>query len=161
MPAVKDLATWQLDHKQGVLWEVVLKAVAGYVAIIGAVITAFKYIDDKARQRVQDRNAELRQWEQDRREERKDFLQERKAVYGRLGLSLARIMNYDPDDPEWNKAKEKFFELYWGELRLVADEAVMEAVEPFSDALYTAKTEQDKEAFITMSTPLREHAVSL
>jgi hypothetical protein len=139
------LATWQLDHKQGPLWEVVLKAVSGYVAIIGAVITAFKYIDDKARQRVQDLNADLRQREQDRREKRKDFLQQRQAVYFRLGQSLARIMNYDPPSSEWNAAKEKFFEIYWGEIPLVADTAVMEAVEPFSDALFAAKTKEDKE----------------
>jgi hypothetical protein len=150
------LESWQLDHKQGLLWEVVLKAVAGYVAIIGAVITAFKYIDEKARQREQDRNAELRQREQDRREERKDFLQERQAVYRRLGLSLARIMNYDPPDSEWNPAKEKFYEIYWGEIPLVADEAVMKVVEPFSDVLHRAKTKQDKEAFTNQVSAITE-----
>jgi len=150
------LATWQLDHKQGPLWEVVLKAVAGYVAIIGAVITAFKYIDDRARQREQDRNAQLRQREQDRREERKDFLQQRQTVYLRLGLSLARIMNYDPDDPEWNQAKERFFELYWGEIPLVADEAVMRVVEPFSEDLHGAKTKEDKEALANQVSAITE-----
>jgi hypothetical protein len=150
------LATWQLDHKQGLLWELVLKAVAGYVTIIGTVITAFKYIDEKARQRDQDRNAELRQRAQDRREERKDFLQERQAVYRRLGLSLARIMNYDPADPEWNPAKEKFYEIYWGEIPLVADEAVMKVVEPFSDVLHGARTKQDKEAFTDQVSAITE-----
>jgi hypothetical protein len=140
-----NLATWELDHKQGLLWEVVLKAVAGYMAIIGAVITAFKYIDDKARQRGQDR-----------REERKDFLQERQAVYRRLGLSLARIMNYDPPDPEWNPAKEKFYEIYWGEIPLVADEAVMKVVEPFSDVLHRVKTKKDKEAFTNQVSAITE-----
>jgi hypothetical protein len=48
------LAAWQLDGKEGSLWEIVLKAVAGYIAVIGAVITAFKYIDEKTRQREQD-----------------------------------------------------------------------------------------------------------
>ena len=148
------LATWQLDHKQGLLWEVVLKAVAGYVAIIGAVITAFKYIDDKALQR-----------EQDRREERKDFLQERQAVYRRLGLSLARIMNndppdpewdHDPPDPEWDHAKEEFYKIYWGEIPLVADEAVMKVVECFSDELHKAKTKQDKEAFTNQVSAITE-----
>jgi hypothetical protein len=149
-----NLATWKLDNKQGLLWEIVLKAVSGYVAIIGAIITAFKYIDEKTRQRVQDKNAELRQREQDRREERKDFLRERQAVYRRLGLSLATIMNYDPPDPEWSAAKEKFFEIYWGEIPLVADEAVMEVVEPFSDALYGAENKQHKDAFIDQVTAI-------
>ena len=56
-------------------------------------------------------------------------------------------MNYDPPDPEWNPAKEKFYEIYWGEIFLVADEAVMKVVKPFSYALHRAKTKQDKEAF--------------
>jgi hypothetical protein len=155
------LATWQLDHKQGLVWEVVLKAVAGYVAIIGAVITAFKYIDEKARQREQDRNAELRQREQDRREERKDFLQERQAVYRRLGLSLVRIMNYDPPDPEWNPAKEKFYEIYRGEIPLVADEAVMKVVEPFSDVLTGRRRNRIKKLSLIRSAPLRKHAGNL
>lgn len=97
-----------------------------------------------------------KQREQDRLDERKDFLQERQAVYRRLGLSLARIMNYDPPDPEWNPAKEKFYELYWGELPLFADKAVMKEVERFSDILYEAKTTQDKAAFANQVRAITE-----
>ena len=86
----------------------------------------------------------------------KNFLQERQAVYRRLGLSLARIMNYDPPDPEWNPAKEKFYEIYWGEIPLVADEAVMKVVEPFSDVLHRAETKQDKEAFTNQVSAITE-----
>ena len=102
-------------------------------------------------------------WKQDRREETKDFLKERQAVWGRLGLSLARIMNYDPGDRDpsgvrdlWNEAKEKFYEIYWGEIPLVADEAVMKVVEPFSDVLHRAKTKQDKEAFTNQVSAITE-----
>ena len=65
-------------------------------------------------------------------------------------------MNYDPLDPEWNPAKEKFYEIYWGEIPLVADEAVMKAVKPFSDVLHRAKTKQDKEAFTNQVIAITE-----
>ena len=130
-----NLATWQLEEKQARLWDVVLKAVAGSVAIIGALITASKYIDEKVQQR-----------EQDWREKRKDFLQEQQAVYGRLGRSLARIMNHDPGDTDWNLVKEEFYEIYWGEIPLVADEAVMNLLKEFSDKPHEAKTKENKEA---------------
>jgi hypothetical protein len=121
-----------------VLWEVVLKAVAGCVAITGALIAVFKYIGEKTRQR-----------EQDEREKRKDFYRKRQAVYRRLGLSLATIMWYDPDVPEdvdeWNSAKKKFYEIYWGKIPLVADEAVMNLLRVFSDKLHKASS-GDKEA---------------
>ena len=143
-------ATWQLEDKQAKLWDVVLRAGAGCVAIIGAAITVFKYFEDKARQRKQDLNAELRQMEQDRREKIKDFLQERQTVYRRLGLSLATIMYYDPHDSrdveEWNSAKKKFYEIYWGEIPLVADDAVMDLLKPFSAKLHKAESKEDKEA---------------
>jgi hypothetical protein len=139
------LATWRLDGKQGALWDIVLKSISGYIAVIGAVITAFKYIDDKSRQRDQDHRAAILQIEQDDRNKRKDFLQQRQAIYSRLGQALATIMNYDPNDAQWNPAKEKFYEIYWGELPFVADEAVMKKVEPFSDDLYGTSTKEEKE----------------
>lgn len=151
------LAAWRLDGKEGLLWEIVLKAVAGYVAVIGAVITAFKYIDEKARQREQDLKAEFRQREQDSRDDKKDFLKERRDVYKRLGAALAAIMNHDPDDPNddgWIPAKEKFYEIYWGEIRLVADGPVMALVEAFSDALFGAENSEQKQALADQVTQI-------
>jgi hypothetical protein len=140
------LAAWQLDGKEGSLWEIVLKAVAGYIAVIGAMITAFKYIDEKTRQREQDLKAEFRQREQDSRDDKKAFLKERQDVYKRLGAALAVIMNHDPNDDGWIPAKEKFYEIYWGEIRLVADVQVMALVEAFSNALFKVENSEQKKA---------------
>jgi hypothetical protein len=120
------LASWNLNNDQAHLWEITLKAVAGYLALTGALIAALKYIDERAEHN-----------EAAQRESRKAFLEKRQDVYFRLGLSLARIMNHDPGDSDWEPAKEEFFTLYWGEIPLVADKAVSEAVEQFSDALYS------------------------
>jgi hypothetical protein len=138
------------------IWETILKAVAGYVAVLGAVVTAFKYIDEKARAREQDLKAEVRQREQDVRDEKKDFLKERQDVYKRLGAALADIMNHDPDDPrdeeKWPAAKKNFFNIYWGEIRLVADETLMGLVEKFSDDLFATETSEQKEALADQVT---------
>jgi uncharacterized membrane protein YcjF (UPF0283 family) len=91
------LSKWELSQNQARLWKVVLKAIAGYLAIIAAVITAFKYIDERREHR-----------ENAQRELRRAFLEQRRTVYLRLGLSLARIMNYDPGDSEWESTKEDF-----------------------------------------------------
>ena len=144
------LSAWHLDKPQGLIWETIIKAVAGYVAVLGAVVTAFKYIDEKARGREQDLKAEVRQREQDVREDKKDFLKERQDVYKRLGAALADIMNHDPDDPrdeeKWPAAKRTFFEIYWGEIRLVADDTVMILVEKFSVDLYATENSEQKQA---------------
>ena len=124
-----------LSQSEARLWEIVLKAIAGYLAIIGAVITAFKYIDDRAEHR-----------QQTERELRRPFIEQRQAVYIRLGLSLAGIMNLDPDDGAiWNRAKEDFYRIRWGEIPLVADGFVMKTVEVFSNALHLASSRDDKE----------------
>lgn len=79
------------------------------------------------------------------RELRRPFLEQRQAVYLRLGRSLSDIMNHDPGDDEWDPAKEKFFTIYWGEIPLVYDKGVAESLEPFSDKLHSAETSEDKE----------------
>jgi hypothetical protein len=151
------LAAWRLDGKEGLLWEIVLKAVAGYVTVVSALITAFKYIDEKARQREQDLKAEARQREQDSRDDQKDFLKERRDVYKRLGAALAGIMNHDPDDPNddgWILAKEKFYEIYWGEIWLVADGPVRALVEAFSDTLFGVENSDQKQALADQVTKI-------
>jgi hypothetical protein len=139
-----DLAQWELSPSQARLWEVVLKAIAGYLAIIGAIITAFKYIDERTEHR-----------ENAQRELRRAFLEQRQTVYRRLGLSLANILNYDPGDDEWEPAKQEFYRIYWGEIPLVSDEGVAKALEPFSDTLYSA-TREDKKQLAELSTVISE-----
>jgi hypothetical protein len=130
----KTLAQWTLSEGQVRIWDIILKAFAGYMAISGALIAALKYLDDKA-------NAT----EIARREASKDFFAKRQEVYFRLVQSIAEIINHDPGDPEWNPAKEAFWKIYWGEIGLVSDKYVAEAVETFSDALWNHE-KNDEEA---------------
>ncbi len=43
-----ELKNWHLNDDQGRIWEIVLKAIAGLLAISGAIVAVLKYLDDKA-----------------------------------------------------------------------------------------------------------------
>jgi len=43
-----ELKNWHLDGDQGRIWEIILKAIAGLLALSGAIVAVLKYLDDKA-----------------------------------------------------------------------------------------------------------------
>lgn len=138
----KSLAAWHLDDDQSHMWEVILKAAAGYLTLMGTFVAVFKYMDERV-----ERN------EAAQRESRKAFFEKRQDVYFRLGLALARIMNHDPDDSndhDWIPAKEQFYSLYWGEISLVSDQRVTESVEKFSNALHSVTNKAQKDALANL-----------
>jgi hypothetical protein len=119
------LRAWQLKPEQGRIWEIILKAIAGLLALSGAIVAVLKYLDDKA--------AAVRANE---REATRDLLATRQETYGRLIRSMAKIMNYDPGDDKWDDAQTGFFEIYWGDLRWVWNKEVEGAAGKYSDALF-------------------------
>ena len=126
-----DLRSWRLDPYQGRLWEIILKALAGLLALSGAIVAVLKYLDDKA--------AAARASE---RETIKDLLAMRQDIYVRLIKTMAKLINRDPDDPrdsDWLPLQDTFFEIYWGELRWVWNEGVESAARKYSDALWEYK----------------------
>jgi hypothetical protein len=123
-----DLKNWHLDANQGRIWEIILKAIAGSLALSGAIVAVLKYLDDKA--------AAVRAIE---KEAIKDLLAMRQDIYARLIKSMAKIMNYDPGDTEWVPAKMTFFEIFWGELRWVWNEEVEAAAEKYSNVVFKYK----------------------
>jgi len=128
----KALAMWALSAGQARIWDIILKAFAGFLAISGALIAALKYLDDKAHAT-----------EIARREASKDFFAKRQEVYFRLVQSMSEIMNQNPGSPGWGPAVAAFWEIYWGEIGLVSDKAVADAVETFSDALWNYKGDEE------------------
>jgi hypothetical protein len=130
------LKEWHLDPNQNRIWEIILKAIAGSFALSGAIVAVLRYLDDRAAAALKylDDKAALAKAEE--REAVKDLLAMRQDIYARLIKSMAKIMNYDPDDEEWIPAKMTFFEIYWGELRWVWNEEVEETAEKYSDAVF-------------------------
>ena len=126
-----DLRSWRLDPYQGRLWEIILKALAGLLALSGAIVAVLKYLDDKA--------AAARASE---KETIKDLLAMRQDIYVRLIKTMAKLINRDPNDArdsDWLPLQDMFFEIYWGELRWVWNEEVETAARKYADALWEYK----------------------
>ena len=119
------LASWKLVADQGRIWEIILKAVAGFLAISGAIIAVLRYLDDK-----------VHSTEIARREARKDFSVKQQEVYFKLIDATSTIANETKGTADRSAAEDRFWRLYWGEIVMVEDDAVAAEVDSFSDALW-------------------------
>lgn len=108
---------FRLDEKQAAFWDIFIKAVGGFVAIAGVLLTLTKYLDDKLSA------------------QKKPFADLRGSIYAKLIQSTAMIGNYNSRSKEWRAAEKAFWVLFWGEVPLVADGKVSEAVDKFYFAL--------------------------
>jgi hypothetical protein len=119
------LASFRLDKDQVGFWETLIKGVAGLVAIIGATVTVSTYFSEK---RKENYNRLLMA--------QAPFFVKRQDVYFRLVATTAILGNVNLKSPERSDAESQFWRLYWGDVPLVADEPVANAIDAFSDALY-------------------------
>lgn len=120
-----DLKSWSLNGDQGRLWEIVLKAVAGLLALSGAIVAVLKYLDDKAAAA-----------KAEEKENVKDLVAMRQDIYMRLIKSMAKLINRDPGHHDWLPIQDTFFEIYWGELRWVWNSEVELAARAYAKALF-------------------------
>ena len=112
------LAHWQLSPEQDHIWEVILKAIAGYLALSGALI------------------AVLHSTEIARREARTDFSVKQQDVYFRLVEAMSTVANEVRGTAERLAVEKRFWRLYWGEVVLVEDGLVAESIAKYSVALW-------------------------
>jgi hypothetical protein len=119
------LASLRLDKVQVGFWETLFKGAAGVVAIIGATVTVSTYFSEK---RKENYNRLLIA--------QAPFFVKRQDVYFRLVATTAILGNVKLKSPERSDAESQFWRLYWGDVPLVADEPVANAIDAFSDALY-------------------------
>jgi hypothetical protein len=119
------LKGWHLDSSEARTWDIILKTVAGYIALAGALITVLKYIDEK-----------VHATEIARRESKKEFSEKQQQVYFRLLRATATIATEKPGAPDRLPAEDVFWRLYWGEIIMVEDDGVAKEVDAFSNVLY-------------------------
>jgi len=127
-----------LGKDEAAYWDIIIKAVGGVLALSGAAITAFKYLDEKAQANLtaQAANVAAEQAnETAKKEARKPFDEQRQAIYLDLLSATATIGNTRHNTPERESANDRFWFLYWGPLPLVADFTVGEAVNRFSELM--------------------------
>jgi hypothetical protein len=119
------LSSWKLGSDQSRMWEIIFKAVAGFLGILAALVAALKYIDDK-----------VHATEVARREARKEFSSKQQDVYFRLINATSMIGNEVIGTADRVSAEKAFWRIYWGEIVMVEDPNVAVSVDAFSDALW-------------------------
>jgi hypothetical protein len=124
MQASTEITTYQW-------WDLAIKGVGGLVALIGAGIALFKYFTEK---RKENETAKI--------ESQKSFLTKQQEIYFDLlavSASIATktqdIATKTQDDEHRKDAVDKFWQLYWGEFPVVADDKVSIAAWNFAEVL--------------------------
>jgi hypothetical protein len=120
-------ANWKLGSDQAKMWEIILKAVTGFLGILAALVAALKYIDDK-----------VHATEVARREARKEFSSKHQDVYFRLITTTSTIGNEVSGTADRIAAEKAFWRIYWGEIVMVEGPQVAVSIDAFSDALWDA-----------------------
>jgi hypothetical protein len=114
---------FRLDPKQAAFWDICMKAVGGFVAIAGALLTLAKYLSDK------------------HAAQKKPFEELRGSVYSKLVQATATIGNYAPDSKPRREAEKSFWVLFWGEVPMIVDEDVAAIVDKFHYAIIDKKND--------------------
>jgi hypothetical protein len=103
--------------------ELSLKAIGGFVALSGALLAVWKYLDEKRKAN-----------ETAASEARKPFSAKQLEIYLDLVNTTAFISNR-MDEAEWEPTVKHFWVLFWGGIPMVADEGVAKAVDDFADTI--------------------------
>lgn len=115
---------FRLDTQQAAFWDICIKAVGSFVAIVGALLALQKYLDEKKDQ------FRIEMAERDR-----PLKNQRELIYGQLISATSTIANSDPASDQRKAAETHFWTLFWGPLPIVADLEVGSAVNQFHVAI--------------------------
>ena len=117
-------ATLALQKPQADFWDELFKGVAGLITLAGALLATARYLRE---QKHANEVALI--------EANKPFAERQQSIYYELISVTALMSNRERDDPARRIASDKFWELYWGAVPMVADLEVGAAVNRFSEAL--------------------------
>ena len=106
------------------MWELIVKSVTAGVAVIGALIAVFNYLDSRSKEILVAT-----------RESQKPFLELQLKRYDEATQATADLAILPRDGTKWSEARTRFWELYWGQLGLVEDRDVAAAMAEFQQAL--------------------------
>lgn len=138
-----DLQALGLTDLQANFWDILVKGGTAVVALIGGFVAVTKFLHER---REANRTALL--------EAQKPFLTTRQEVYSELVGCTAAIATRGDQDPKRIAAEERFWELYWGPIPLVADDQVGAAVDVFH--LVLARDRYNEELLRNSSMDLAE-----
>lgn len=113
-----------LEKPEAAFWDIVVKAIGGAVALLGAGLTAATFLRDQ--RAATDARLEAA---------RKPFREKQQEVFYDLLRQTSRIGNTRHSSKARQEAVDAFWFNYWGPLPLVADEDVGRAADEFAVAL--------------------------
>lgn len=122
--------------------ESALKVVGAAIALGGFLWGIWTYRDTSSKQLARERTEATRYADTRRIEATKPFLERQLRLYTEATKSAATIATA-AEGPDRAKATKRFWELYWGELALVEDEAVARAMVAFGRALEAGQSRRE------------------
>lgn len=127
----------RLSEESSLFWDQYFKYIGATVAVIGIYLSLSRYFDQ--------RESDLKQRENANQaaliEAQKPFFQKRQDIYEEF-LSLTSFLgNLDCRTDDWQAKKLRFWQMYWGILRLVADDEVMDKATGCSNMVYSIEKE--------------------
>lgn len=90
-----------------------IKLLQGFAIAVGIFATLWQYMTNSSNERAEAA-----------REYQKSFYQAQMAVYAEAVNETAILSNAEPDSTEYLKAREKFFQLFWGRMSMFEDACV-------------------------------------
>ncbi|MBK8553695.1 MAG: hypothetical protein IPL53_22645 [Ignavibacteria bacterium] len=130
-------------------WDLVFKVFGLLALIFGIVWPLYQYTNTLEKERTDGvEKQKLEQVQKDKeidaalREARKPFLELQQKLYFEATTTASKIATLPPG-LEREEAKKKFYQLYWGELSVVEDSIVEQAMVKFMNALQDNKPQNE------------------
>jgi hypothetical protein len=119
------------------VWEWIVKYGPGIAVVIGALWTAATYIDERSQRAQAERAQTEMQIATAKRESQKPFLEKQLNAYFEAASMASQLATLDLRSKldDWQKARQRFWELYWGELAVVESTEVASAMVSYRNAL--------------------------
>jgi hypothetical protein len=111
-------------------------------AIVGALWIAWTYLNDqraKSEIDAQNRAHDMKQSGTESRirllEAQKPFLDKKLQIYFETGTIAGKLINAQPNTPEWNQLRDQFWALRWSEMEMVGTPTIRERMRGVAEAL--------------------------
>ena len=130
-----------MDDTRARTWDTAIKVVGILLAVAGFWDGIRRYNDGRAAEAKAAAERSRQTAVVTLRESRRPFLERQLALYFEATKAAAQLSTLPPS-PAWDKARQRFWELYWGELGLVEDAAVSGAMHGFGTGLKAFEAKQ-------------------
>jgi hypothetical protein len=123
-----------MDDRQARTWDTTIKVVGVVLAVAGFWDGIRRYDEGRRADAQASRERAHQAAIVALRESRKPFLERQLSLYFEATNAAAQLSTLSPG-PAWDTASQRFWELYWGELGLVEDSGVLDAMVGYGEAL--------------------------